>query len=67
MKDIDSRNVGTGNGDVDDRDEGAGCVSCTDADTTEVQTRNVDQRENVNHIRALYDIPLMKGLKISLN
>ena len=35
--------------------------SFTDADTTEARTRNVDQRENVNHIGALDDIPIDQG------
>ena len=33
VKDIDSGNVGIRDGDVDDRDEGTGSVSCTDAGT----------------------------------
>ena len=49
--------------DVDDRDEGADGVSCTDADTREARTRNNDQRENVNHIRAIDDIPIDEGSK----
>ena len=67
MKDIDSGNVGIKDGDVDDRDEGTGGVSCTDADTRVTRTTCVDQRENLKHIGALDNIPLMKGLKMSLN
>ena len=48
-------------GDVDDRDEGTGGVSCRDEDTREARTRNIDQRENVNHIGALEDIPINEG------
>ena len=58
MKDIDSGNIGIRDAGVDDRDEGTGGVSCTDADTIEARTRNVDQRENVNHIEVLDDIPI---------
>ena len=58
MKDIGAGNVGIRDGDVDDTDEDTGGVSCTDADTSEARTRNVDQRENVNHTGALYDIPI---------
>ena len=61
VKDIDSGNVGIGDEDVDDRDEGAGGVSCTDADTRVARTSHVDQRESVNHIRALDDIPVDEG------
>ena len=32
-----------------------------DADTREARTRNADQRENVNHIRALDDISFDEG------
>ena len=53
--------VGIRDGDVDDRDEGAGGVSCVDADTKEARPRNVDQRENVNHIRDLDAIPNDEG------
>ena len=56
--DTDSGNVGIRDGDVDDRDEGTGGVSCTDADAREARTRNVDQRENMNHVGALDDIPI---------
>ena len=52
MKDIDSGNVHIRDGDADDKDEGTGGVSCTDAYTKVVRTRYVDQRENVNHMRA---------------
>ena len=55
VKDIDSGNVGIGVLDVDNRDEG------TNADTRVARTRYVDQRENVNHIRALDDIPMDEG------
>ena len=58
MKDIDSGNVGIRDGDVDDRDEGTGSTSCTDADTRVARTRYVDQRENVNHTGTLDDIPI---------
>ena len=61
VKDIDSGNVGIGDGEVDDRDEGTGGVSCTEAETREATTRNVDQRENVNHIGALDDILIDEG------
>ena len=53
MKDIDSGNVGIRDGDVDDRDEGTGSTSCTDAETTVTRTRYVDQRENANHAGTL--------------
>ena len=56
VKDIDSGNVGIRDGDVDDRDEGTGSTSCTDADTRVARTRYVDQRENVNHTGTLDDI-----------
>ena len=56
MKDIDSGNVGIRDGDVDDRDEGTGRTSCTDADTRVARTRYVDQRENLNHTGTLDDI-----------
>ena len=58
VKDIDSGNVGIGDGDVDDRDEGTGSTSCTDADTRVSRTRYVDQSENVNHTGTLDDIPI---------
>ena len=61
VKDIDSGNVSIRVGDVDDRDEGTGGVICTDADTRVARTRYVDQRENVNHIRAIDDIPMDEG------
>ena len=61
VKDIDSWDVGIRDRDVDDSDEGADGVSCTDADTREAMTRNNDQRENVNHIRAIDDIPIDEG------
>ena len=61
VKDIDSRNVGIRDGDVDDRNEDIGGVTCTDADTRVVRARYVDQRENINHMSALYDIPIDKG------
>ena len=61
MKDIDSGNVGIRDEDVDCRNAGTGGVSCTDADTRETRTRNVDQRENVKHTRALNDIPIEGG------
>ena len=61
VKDIDSGYVGIRDWDVDDRDEGTGGVSCRDEDTREARTRNIDQRENVNHIGALDDIPINEG------
>ena len=61
VKDIDSGNVSIRDGSVDNRDEYTGGVSCTDADTRVPRTRNVDQRENVNHVGALDDIPIDKG------
>ena len=57
VKDIDSGNVGSRDGGVDDRDEGTGGVCYTDADTRVARTRNIDQRKNVNHIGVLDDIP----------
>ena len=59
MTDTDSGNVGIRDADVDDRDEGTGGV--IDADTRVPRTRNIDQRENANHIGALDDIPIDKG------
>ena len=61
VKDIDSGNVGTRDGDVDDGDESTGDVSYTDVDTTVAMTRNVNKREHVNNIRALGDIPIDEG------
>ena len=61
VKDIDSGNVHMRDGDTDDRDEGTGGVSCTDADTRVTRKRYVDQRENVNHMRALDDILIDEG------
>ena len=58
VKDIDSGNVCVGYGDVDDRDEGTGSTSCTDADPRVARTRYVDQRENGNHTGTLDDIPI---------
>ena len=58
VKDIDSGNEGIRNGDVGDVDEVTGSVNCTDAETRETRTRNVDQRENTNHIGALDNIPI---------
>ena len=58
VKDIDSGNVGIRDGDFDNRNEGTGGVSCTDTDTRVVRIKYVDQRENVNHIGALDDIPI---------
>ena len=52
VKDIDSGNIDTRDGDVDDRGEGTGGVSCADADTRVARATYVDQRENINHIRA---------------
>ena len=39
----------------------------TDADTRVARTRNVNQRENVNHTGAPGDIPNDEGLEMSLN
>ena len=61
VKDIDSENVGIRDEDIDDRNEGTGGVSCTDADTKVARTRYVDQRENANHIGALDNIPIDEG------
>ena len=61
MKDIDSGNAGIRDWDVDDRDEGTDDISCTDADTRVARERYVDQRENVNNIGALDDIPIDEG------
>ena len=58
VKDIDSGNVGIRDGDIDDRNKGAGGVSCTDADTRVARIIYVQQKENVNHIGALDDIPI---------
>ena len=63
VKNIDSRNVGIRDGNVEDRDKSTGGISCTDEDTSEASTRNFDQRENLSHIRS----PSMKGPKMSLN
>ena len=61
VKDIDSGNVGIGDGDVSDRDEGTGSTSYTDADTRVARKRYVDQTENVNHTGTLDDIPIEEG------
>ena len=61
VKDIDSENVGIRDGDVDDRDEGTGGTSCTDAVTRVARTWYVDQRENVNHTGTLDGIPIDEG------
>ena len=58
MKDIDSGIKGIRNGDVGDVDEVTDSVNCTDAETRETRTRNVDQRENTNHIGALDNTPI---------
>ena len=58
VKDGDSWDIGIRNRDVDDRDEGTGGVSFTEADTRESGKRNLDQRENVNRTGALDDIPI---------
>ena len=58
VKDIHFGNVGIRDGDVDDRDEGTGNTSCTDADAQVARTRYVNQRENVNHTGTLDDIPI---------
>ena len=63
MKDIDSGNAGIRDWDVDDRDEGTDDISCTDADTRVARERYVDQRENINNIGALDDIPIDEGSK----
>ena len=70
VNDIDSGNLCVAYGDVDDRDEGTGSTSCTDADPRVARTRYVDQRENVNHTGTLDDIPFDEesgGLEMSLN
>ena len=67
VKDIDFRNLVITDGDVDDRDEGADGLSCTDLDTRVGRKRKNDQRENLNHIETLGYIPNDKVLKISLN
>ena len=61
VKDKDSGNVDIRDRDVDDKNEGTGGVYYTDADTRIVRTRDVDQRENVNHIGALDDISNDEG------
>ena len=61
MIDIDTRYVCIRDGDVDNSDESTGDVSYADADTTVARTRNVGQRENVNHIEALHDNPIDEG------
>ena len=61
VKDTDSGNVGIKDEDVNDMDEGIGAVSCTHADTRLARLRYVDQRENINHIGVLDDIPLDEG------
>ena len=61
MIDIDPVNLGIRDGDVDDMDWGTGGVSCTEADTREARTKNVDQRENLNHIRFIDDILIDEG------
>ena len=61
MKDIDSENAGIRDGDIDNSDEGTGGASCTEAGTREARTRNVDQRENLNHVRAQDDKPIFEG------
>ena len=63
VEDVDYGNVGITDGDVDDRDEVAGGVSCTDLDTSFARKRYVDQRENVNHSGALDDIPIDDGFE----
>ena len=61
VKDIDSGNAGIRDGDADDRDEGTGGIGCTDADTGVARTSYVHQKENVNHIGTLDDIPIDEG------
>ena len=61
VKDTDSGNVGIKDEDVNDMDEGIGAVSCTDSVTRLARIRYVDQRENINHIGVLDDIPLDEG------
>ena len=55
--------VGTRDEGVDDRDEVTGGVSCTDAGTRVSRARYVDQRENVNYILALNDMPIDEGFE----
>ena len=57
-KDIDSGNAGISYGDVDDRDEVTGSVSCTDAGVRKARTKNIAQKEYVNHMRALDHITI---------
>ena len=61
VKDIDSGNVGIRGADVDDRDEGTGSKSCTDADTRVAGRGYVDKRENINHTGTLDDITIDEG------
>ena len=58
VKDIDSGNIVIRDDDVDDKDEGAGGVICTDADTRVARTRHVDLRKNISYIGSLDDIPI---------
>ena len=58
VNNIDFGNAGIRDGGVDGRDEGTGGLSCADPDTRIASTRHVDQRENLNHIEALNDIPI---------
>ena len=51
VKDGDSGNVGIRDGSIDDKDEGTGSVSCTDADTRGARTRYVDQRKECKPYR----------------
>ena len=67
MKDTDSGSVGIRDVDVDDKDEGTGGTSCTDADTRVARTRYVDLRENLNHTETLDNILIDEDLEISLN
>ena len=50
VKDINSGNLRVRDGDVDERSDRAGGVSCTGADTEVARTRYVDERENGNHV-----------------
>ena len=63
VKDTDTGNAGNRDGNVVDKDECTGGVSCTDTDTIVARTRYVDQRENVNHIGApdMKTIPTDEG------
>ena len=60
VKDIE----GIRDGYVDHRDKGTSGVHCTDADTGEAMIKYVDQKENINHIRAVGDIPINEEFQL---